>query len=62
MTQLQLSRDTSEIVYGSADLKGKVWEDYTCLKMLHGTGNKTKEQRLDDADCFKFELLALSEA
>lgn len=54
-----LSRSSSKLSYGSANLQGFIWEDQACLQQLGG--NATSEQMKEDK-CAPFEFLALYKA
>jgi len=57
-----LSRSSSKLTYGSANLQGFIWEDEACLNPV-AEGNKTNtlaEQK--EAKCSPFQFLALYKA
>jgi hypothetical protein len=65
-------RNAKRVTYGSADLQGFLFEDYTCIQPLRKNGSLvqqnetfasigTKEEDLLNARCTPFEFLALYE-
>ena len=51
-----------KVTYGSAELHGYIFEDYTCIQPLTGSAGKNLEQSIKESKCTKFQLLALNEA
>jgi hypothetical protein len=37
-----VSNQSTTVLYGSAELQGFLWKDYTCLQALNLTGEKTQ--------------------
>ena len=50
-----------KVTYGSAELHGYIFEDYTCIQPLTGA-HENLEKSTKDSKCTKFQLLALNEA
>ena len=54
-----LSRTSSKLNYGSANLQGFIWEDLTCLNQASG---KMTKETMKKNKCSPFEFLALYKA
>ena len=51
-----LSRSSSKLNYGTADVQGFIWEDYTCLQPGSGTSSLAQ---IKENKCSPFQFLAL---
>lgn len=60
-----LSRSSSKLAYGSANLQGFVWEDTACLQQVSGSGGQNgtmSAAQLKHNKCTPFQFLALYKA
>lgn len=58
-----LSNHAQKVEYGSAQLDGFMFEDYTCIQPMQASQNQNLiEHKLKESKCSPFQFLALYEA